>query len=935
MEVIPGTVVSDIAALTSILARQYGLDLEMVVQRLIFDWRGKFTCQVGDQLGFEMDACFGPEDFVEARLNTDKAALRKVEEQGDLYPVPERWADDPGSILENMGAGGEPIMALVLAILNRRPIRRRLRKMIQEAIAHAGQDQRVIQEIDDGRLCTRLIAKLRLSAVGGMGSGAMHWFLGEDGIQSCARQDGVEVSVILQVLCRGNLETKDDQRADLNEYMTLKYLQARCSATYVSPLTGHKQPLPCTALLLASGLNTNGDMTNLRQVQAHEAHCDHFLFYTPAGARMRELLIDILEPQHSEYGEPLAGKTVSCAFLSRNSNRVLKSCKYRASAVMARAATAQGDADRVRQHAASLARQANLVETEEDNQLTRSIMHPEELGRQDVVATARGSFEDRTRRCHGLTRLGVAVNALAGILNEDIPQRYESCMRRQARTQAQAIQDLLEKHQDQMMRTPCGLAEARQLYAAFRLIAHRSQEALMQKTAELKGLLAPHEQVIAEAAEETDSLQRSGFFARHINLPLVRRLWASLDASGPAAISFQLQMAACTIAVNDLLMPVIAYLDHQLAWLDTMEQKLLQTAQVCETRAEEIAAQSNTLMVPKGIELTDGEYLTDFFTDQVTKRGGRDAFAAFLLGQFFSKYGSLAYLTDAPLEEYEKVFSEIGEAVFRPAVEQTDVLSEFQRLYPEPGMQLKILDRLIKQSEGCVQVTGEMNAPVVWIKTANAPSEAAAEWLRERLDRTDKKTGTWEVQVHQDRDRIGIAQLRGQIPLQSLLDRIGLPDDPTTWARLIKHAPDPVSVIGVPPNPSQRQLKRVLAKAIATGQLAVDGKGHFTLQSSDGETLVLGTDFDTVQASLQRRWRELVFTESTFGSCLVVDEDRIIKTLQQLKSGLQAKGPDQDPRLAVIHPQAVEESLTQAELLLPRLRRFRQTRQKRLSHGIE
>jgi hypothetical protein len=187
VDVVAGSVVTQIAAQGCALVQEYGLDPEIFVQRLHFDWPSKFTCSIDDGLTLEMDACFGPDDFVEARLHTDKAALKKAEERGDLYPVSEAWHENPGAAVENMGAGGESIMGFLLAMLNRRPLRRRLRKIIQKAIAHAGQDRRVIEGMDDGRLPIRLIVKLRFSTVGGMGSGAMHWFLGDDGIRSCAQ----------------------------------------------------------------------------------------------------------------------------------------------------------------------------------------------------------------------------------------------------------------------------------------------------------------------------------------------------------------------------------------------------------------------------------------------------------------------------------------------------------------------------------------------------------------------------------------------------------------------------------------------------------------------------------------------------------------------------------------------------------------------------
>lgn len=737
------------------------------------------------------------------------------------------------------------------------------------------------------------------------------------------------------MLCRGNLETKDDDRSDLNEFIAIKHLQTLFTGVYVSPVTGKRQPIPCAALFLSSNQNGNGDMTDFRQVQAHEAHCDHFVFATPGGARMRELLIDILEHDHNDYGEPLAGKTVSCAFVSRNSARVSKYCTLRGTALMARAATAPSEPGKSQQYAANLIRQSLILESQEDAELTKLLTHPEEFNRQDVIATALGSFTDRTQGCHGLNRLVVGLNAFHGILNSDISQTYEAAMTQQGRAHVSTVQDLLAKHQDQLMRSRHGLSESRDIHASLSLVLGRSQEALTQKIAELDELIVSHEQIIAEVTEEVENLQRSNWFARAINRPLIQRLWQSLRESATAVIGHQFRTVSCKIAINEVLMPLTTYVGNQLGWLDSMEHKLIQTAQIAENRAKDVAAQPTTMDVPQGLELADDQYLDAFFAAYVANHGDEDDCATFLLGQYLCRHGSLAYLTDAPLEEYERVFGEVCDGVFQPETQRTDVVSEFQRLYPDPNMQLKLFGRLIKQSEGCFQVTGEMDDPVTWIKTANAPSEAAAEWLRGMLERADGKPGTWEVQVHRDPDRIGIAQLRGNIALQPILDRCRLCDDPKTWAILAEHAPDPVSVLIVPPNPTARQLKRVLAKAIAIDLLCVNETGAFMIEPASGEKLVLANDFEAASAVLRSRWPELVNIESTFGSRLVTQEELILRRLTELKGCLAAKDSNKDARVSLIDHLALEECLKQTELLLPRMHRIRKARQRRLLHAAQ
>jgi hypothetical protein len=453
----------------------------------------------------------------------------------------------------------------------------------------------------------------------------------------------------------------------------------------------------------------------------------------------------------------------------------------------------------------------------------------------------------------------------------------------------------------------------------------------MEKIKELQEFLQPHDQIIAEASEQTDRLQKSNWLIRMVNLPLINRLAYSLETSGIAAISYQLQIAACEIAVNNVLMPLIDYLDRRSTWLSGMNHKLAQVAQICENKANSVAAKPTILKVPLGFELTTPEYLDNYFEDYVKKQGGEDKFAAYLLNHLLQKYGSLSFLADASLEEYKEVFTNVCEDFFRPDIESTDVISEFKRIYPDRVKQHRIIRQLIKQSEGRLRITGEVNKPVSWFKAANVSSAEYADWLRKILERVDKKQGKWEVAVHNDPDQIVIGQLRGGISLQPFIKRVAPPDNPEGWAKMITHAPDPVSVLIVMPNPNRRQFQRVLAKAIVNGQITIGENGCFVLSSLSGQPLILGKAFESVEAVLQPKWPELVFIESTFGSKLVTSEEQIISKLNAMKEDIQSNKPVTDPLLSLIDLTAVDECLVQADLMLTRLRRIKKANQKRLA----
>ncbi len=116
-----------------------------------------------------------------------------------------------------------------------------------------------------------------------------------------------------------------------------------------------------------------------------------------------------------------------------------------------------------------------------------------------------------------------------------------------------------------------------------------------------------------------------------------------------------------------------------------------------------------------------------------------------------------------------------------------------------------------------------------------------------------------------------------------------------------------------------------MAKAIVTGLLIETEKG-FILKTFTGESLPL-EDLEAAQQQLRSSFRDTAFIESTFARDLVVDEDKIIG---KLKSGLSdiASSDQHNSLLALTDKTGIQESLEQAELLLPRLRRIRKYKSK-------
>ena len=217
-----GTAVRTIAALAQGLSLKTGQNSELLCRHLFFDFMQHLPQSLSAELGLDIDQIFGPESFVSSAIPTDPESLAKADEAGLLGPMSQGWYLNPAIGGDNKGAAGNPCLGYVQALFNKRALKRRLHRLIQEAIDHARGNTLVLEGMEENSVLARLVIHLYFSTVGGTGPGSMPWFISEDGIRSCAQQDGVQSNIVLHVIGRGNLPTHDTSLADLNEVSTLK-----------------------------------------------------------------------------------------------------------------------------------------------------------------------------------------------------------------------------------------------------------------------------------------------------------------------------------------------------------------------------------------------------------------------------------------------------------------------------------------------------------------------------------------------------------------------------------------------------------------------------------------------------------------------------------------------------------------------------------------
>ncbi len=281
------------AAAVYALMLEKGISPDLFVKCLLFDFQNHLDPGISSILGIQTENFYGVDSFVEASIPTNRNALEKAEKEGRAWPMTDDWFRDPGTILDNIGAGGRPRYGLTIALLNSRDLSERLCRLIRYATSHIRDSKLVTDDINTDTKKGRLTFIVQLSTVGAMGSGSIHWFIGEEGIAACASRCGIEANIILQLCCRGNLQIHDMEQTVLNERLIIKHVQVLGSRSYVSPITGRIDPVHYDALFLTSNQNCNGNMPSPEQMFIHQGHCNYFLYHTSAGTKIRHRLTDI------------------------------------------------------------------------------------------------------------------------------------------------------------------------------------------------------------------------------------------------------------------------------------------------------------------------------------------------------------------------------------------------------------------------------------------------------------------------------------------------------------------------------------------------------------------------------------------------------------------------------------------------------------------
>ena len=772
---------------------------------IAFDFTDKIPSESLSSLRTEITK-IDKDSFIPAHAPADRPSLVKAEEGGQVCVLDDNWLDDPGVLQDNGGGAGYPRKGYALAVFNGSRIQEKLVKALRRILDHVRHMESADKGISEKTPNSRIIVRLFFSTVGAIGSGSILRCL--DGIvRDSAAEAGVEAKIVVCMLLKGNLSVQNLKKATPNELTPLVTFRAKGTGAYVNPMTGIIEPIPFDNLFISSNINNEGNITSLDRLLCHEGQMNYFLQNTPGGDSLRERFCDIQGWKYDEYGDPEFGFSRGIAIISRDSKRLITYLSLRTNAILARSCLEESDLEHILEQTAALARTSKLVENEDENLITRSILLPDEFAGENACERALASFADRASQTSGFDSSIMLLDAINSITNTDLDAVYEPVMKAEALKHVNAAVEIIGRHLQQLMKRPCGLWQTQQTLQSIRAILEQAYESLSEKINELQEQLGPHLEIVAETSEIVQRLKQMNLIARALQLFTVRSMNETLEESGRTVINCSVELSACTIALQDVVIPLIEEIDNKLGWILAQIDKLHKIEQFLINEAEQIINQPTVFQAPVGREITDRQFLEGKFDEYVEKAGGFERFQEELRLLFLNEYQSFAALSQASMKEIIDIFCDFCAAKYKLDVDEQDVLDELFRK-DEKTLQ-EIFSTIIPQCDGRVRTQGQAIVYIPRIKVANVPSERHVEPVRKLLESLDTNSGKWQVVVNPaDKDTFSLVQVRGRITLTQFIERIDLPDTYYTWKIMVETAVDPVAAIMVGPNPDNRQLKR-------------------------------------------------------------------------------------------------------------------------------
>ena len=924
IEILLGTESKVIHAADTKLSLQRNINPERRIKPIIVDFDEKIPPSQLASLGIADDGIITTDIFVPSNFPANLDELARAEKEGFFDRLPEDFYKNPGAGADWKGSSGKPNRGYTAMKVNAKKFETMFQKRLQQAKDYDRHNRMIIDGVTTDSYKSRVNVNIYFSAVGGTGSGAVFFIINRI-IRKCAKQNDIEVKVILHMMLRGNLFVNDPEQADINTFTTIKYAETLAAGSSIDSKTGQMMPVPFDMIYVYQNLNSSGNINGMGSFLSHQAHVKCFYSNTPAGRSLQVSENDIGNISYDKYESPAVVSTKATASIGRDSERQTKYCAYLTSAQLTDCLTVEGSLEKIASFSSELIRQIRLVESDEENLITDSLSRPEQLAGESVFQRPVAGLSDRVENTSGVEKADILNETANNTINNDVPAIYRPAIIQQARTNCESSIERIESTVKRLMCCEGGLWDSRKLIGFIRIAADSSHQSLSEKIAALTEQKAPHEAIIAEAVEQLEQIRQQTWITKVIyffyNFFVVRSICATLEQSARALIRYTLELELCYIAIEHFLEPLTDYLDNKFSRISSTWPKLAHISQCLKNKAADLAASETILQTPVGYQFTTARFLNRSFEGFVLKNGGIYEFTSHLCSVFLKQYGSFETIINASAAEITDHLEKLYIDLCEPYVKSSTV-ADIVRTLPLTR-QKALFASIVEQSEGRLPVTGPLNSDKTWIKAANVPSERDAGWIREMLESIDRKGGKWEIAVNNDIDNITIAQITGGFTFELLLKNLDIPDTPEFQKKLVQNAVEPGTVLFVGPNPNVKKFKLVLAKAFAAELLTVDGDGNFFIKWFTDEEIKLGSSSEAVHQMIQPKSRQLIFIQSAFLRDYVVDEKKIIAKLQQLMSQLQGSQSVADKRLDLIDADAVRQCLAELEILESRMKRLR------------
>lgn len=872
----------------------------------------------------DLDGRDGDDFFIRAILPTDGPSLEKAEAEGKLRFMPKNWRRQPGTSQDNMGSGGKPRKGATLATLNEEILENSFIKAFNNCTSHEKRQELVLDGMDSNSNPTRIPVSCECSAPTGTANGTTLSFVPK--IKGIASSLNLHIKVVLNLILCGSLPVDNKQRARINESNFLKHIMAFATGQVVDPISGKICEPFIDQVFIFTDTNPWGRIKSFDRLLVQQAYCGYLLWSSPLSPDIHERNIDNEEWDFDkDTGEPKLGSTISCSCITFESSKVLAYSTYLAESILADTFSQKQQEAKANEQALSLGQMYEIIESDEDSTVTSRILGRSDSKGQSITIQLRSRFADQTAGVGGLDGAGTKAEVVNNMANNDLATVYGPIMIEEAERIFDEIVVELKKFVNDTLKgktdlnkNQTGWFDVISVLNVFRKLLDGSRQSIAKKIGQIQEISRPHEEIVNDVCEELDRISNLSALRKKLSFFRIRRISACLQTSGLAYLEYRLQASACRIAVQQLLDKLIDFVDDKLAELSLLMQNLQQVHASSKQLADYEVTKPTLRTMMLGLDLVTEEYLSGFFNYVAAKHDGIENLICDLTARYLSEYNSLAFLAGKHPDQIEQILGQVCKDVFEPWLNQRNVMTELQRCYPNEGKQRQLFQQLLQQSEGRVRTRGENGQNTVWTKFVTTPNADEAEKIKAIVEKLDDKPGQWNTIVDGNNDVITVIQIRTNISLQSLIDGLELPDNPDTWEEMIELAVNPFTVMIEPPNPNDRQLRRVFAKAIVTGQLIYDDVNGFELRFSDEESVSLGKGIKDARWAIRRQWSHIVRIGTTFGHHMVIDDKDVAKRIEQLKSL-----PSEDLRFSLIDDKAIYEVKEQFDLLIERAERLR------------